>query len=141
MEYLRLPAPNSKILLFDYGAISPALVPNLRAQAKLIKNMIAKTTADLIEVGRNLIAVKHQLDHGQFIDWVENEVGIAKRTAQSYMAIARLAEAKGATVALLTPTTAHKLAAIAAPVEVVDHVLETVRSRTRSCPTAKSRTC
>src|SRR5262249_50845268 len=29
---------------FDYGAISPSLVPNLQAQAKLIKNMIAKTT-------------------------------------------------------------------------------------------------
>jgi Protein of unknown function (DUF3102) len=86
--------------------------------------MIAKTTADLIEVGRNLIAVKQQLDHGQFMDWVEIEVGIVKRTAQSYMAIARLADAKGATVALLPPTTAHRLAAISAPVEVVDHVLD-----------------
>jgi hypothetical protein len=109
---------------FDYSAISQSLVPNLQAQAKLIKNMIAKTTAGLIEVGRNLIAVKQQLDHGQFINWVEIEVGIVKRTAQSYMAIARLAEAKGATVALLPPTTAHKLAAFSAPVEVVDHVLD-----------------
>jgi ABC-type methionine transport system ATPase subunit len=40
------------------------------------------------------------------------------------MAIARLADAKGATVALLPPTTAHRLAAISAPVEVVDHVLD-----------------
>ena len=40
------------------------------------------------------------------------------------MAIARLADAKGATVALLRPTTAHRLAAISAPVEVVDHVLD-----------------
>src|SRR3981081_1957699 len=70
---------------FDYSGISPALVPNLQAQAKLIKNMIAKTTESIIEVGRNLIAVKQQLDHGQFMDWVEIEVGIVKRTAQSYM--------------------------------------------------------
>jgi hypothetical protein len=40
------------------------------------------------------------------------------------MAIARLSETKGATVALLPPTTAHRLAGISAPVEVVDHVLD-----------------
>jgi len=91
---------------------------------RLIKNMIAKTTEGIIEVGRSLIAIKQQLDHGQFIDWVEMEVGISKRTAQSYMAIARLFETKGATVALLPPTTAHRLAGISAPVEVVDHVLD-----------------
>ena len=125
----RRPVPRSYPVLKPaasqfYGAIPPSLVPNLQAQAKLIKDMIAKTTAGLIEVGRNLIAVKQQLDHGQFMDWVEIEVGIVKRTAQSYMAIARLADAKGATVALLPPTTAHRLAAISAPVEVVDHVLD-----------------
>src|ERR1700738_404451 len=64
-----------------YGAIPPSLVPNLQAQAKLIKDMIAKTTADLIEVGRNLIAVKQQLDHGQFMDWVEIEVSCEGATA------------------------------------------------------------
>jgi len=109
---------------FDYNTVPASIRSDLQAQAKLIKKLIAKTTADLIEVGRNLIAVKQQLDHGQFMDWVEIEVGIVKRTAQSYMAIARLADAKGATVALLPPTTAHRLAAISAPVEVVDHVLD-----------------
>jgi hypothetical protein len=109
---------------FDYNTVPASIRSDLQAQAKLIKKLIAKTTAGLIEVGRNLIAVKQQLDHGQFMDWVEIEVGIVKRTAQSYMAIARLADAKGATVALLPPTTAHRLAAISAPVEVVDHVLD-----------------
>jgi len=110
---------------FDYGAISPSLVSCLQAQAKLIKNMIARTTAAIIEIGNHLRAVKehHLVEHGQFIDWVESEVGIVKRTAQSYMAIARLAETKSATVALLPPTTAHRLAAISAPVEVVDYVI------------------
>ena len=129
-NFPRRPVPRSYSVLksaashFDYCGISPSLVPKLQAQAKLIKNLIAKTTEGLIEIGRNLVAVKQQLDHGQFMDWVEIEVGIVKRTAQSYMAIARLADAKGATVALLPPTTAHRLAAISAPVEVVDHVLD-----------------
>jgi hypothetical protein len=60
----RRPVPRSYPVLksaasqFDYAAILPSLVPNLQAQAKLIKDMIAKTTAGLIEVGRNLIAVR-----------------------------------------------------------------------------------
>jgi hypothetical protein len=129
-SFPRRPVPRSYSVLksaasqFDYCGISPSLVSHLQAQAKLIKNLIAKTTEGLIEVGRNLVAVKQRLNHGQFIDWVEIEVGIDKRTAQSYMAIARFAEAKGTTVALLPPTTAHRLAAISAPVEVVDHVLD-----------------
>jgi Protein of unknown function (DUF3102) len=109
---------------FNYGAVPPSLVPNLQEQAKLIKNLIAKTTEGLIEVGRNLVAVKQQLDHGQFIDWVEIEVGIARRTAQRYMRIAWLAETKSDSVSLLPPTTAYRLAAESAPREVVDHVLD-----------------
>jgi Protein of unknown function (DUF3102) len=111
---------------FDYSGISPSIISALQAQAKMIKGMIAKTTAALIEIGNHLLAVKdnHLVEHGQFIDWVESEVGICKRTAQAYMAIARLAETKSATVALLPPSTAHRLAAISAPVEVIDHVIE-----------------
>jgi hypothetical protein len=127
---LRRPVPRSYPVLklaalqFDYGAISPSLVPNLQAQAKLIKSMIAKTTADFIEVGFNLIAAREQLDHGQFIDWVETEVGINGRTAQRCMALARLAETKSDSLSLLPLTTAYRLAAKSAPSEVVDHVLD-----------------
>jgi Protein of unknown function (DUF3102) len=142
---LRRPVPRSYPVLklaalqFDYGAISPPLVPNLQAQAKLIKSMIAKTTADFIEVGFNLIAAREQLDHGQFIDWVETEVGINGRTAQRCMALARLAEIKSDSLSLLPLTTAYRLAAKSAPSEVVDHV--PVQLTARSCPTAKSKRC
>jgi hypothetical protein len=96
---------------FDYSGISPSTAADLQKQAELIKGLITKTTAGIIEIGRNLLAAKQHIEHGQFIDWVESEIGIADRTAQSYMAIARLAERKSATVALLPPTTAHRLAA------------------------------
>jgi hypothetical protein len=109
---------------FDYSGISPSLVPNLQAQANLIKNIIVKTTADLIEIGRNLIAAGDRLKHGLFIPWVETEIGIRGRTAQRYMALARLAEKKSDSVSLLLPTTAHRLAAKSAPPEVVAHVLD-----------------
>ena len=109
---------------FDYSGISPSIAADLQKQAQLIKGLITKTTAGIIEIGRNLLAAKQHIEQGQFIDWVGSEIGIADRTAQSYMAIARLAETKSARVALLPPTTAHRLAAKSAPVEVVDYVIE-----------------
>ena len=54
---------------------------------------------------------------------MQSEVGIAVRTAQAYMAAARLADAKGATIALLPPTTVHRLAQKSAPMKVVETVV------------------
>ena len=109
---------------FDYSAFDAETASNLRAQANRIRKRIGKATQDLIDIGRDLLAAKkYLLDHGEFIKWVESEVGIVRRTAQAYMAIAKLAEEKGAAIALLPPTTAHRLAAKSTPSEVVSEVV------------------
>ena len=108
---------------FDYNTVPASIRSDLQAQAKLIKKLIAKTTADLIDLGRHLIAAKQHIGHGLFIPWVEGEIGISGRTAQRYMAIAQLAEAKNDSVSLLPPTILHRLAAPSAPLEVVDYVI------------------
>ena len=114
---------------FDYSAFDDETASSLRAQAKRIRKRIGKTTQDLIDIGRDLLAAKrHLLDHGEFIEWVETEVGIVRRTAQAYMAVAKLAEEKGAAIALLPPTTAHRLAAKSTPSEVVSEVVATAQS-------------
>jgi hypothetical protein len=78
----------------------------------------------LIDIGRDLQAAKkHLLNHGEFIKWVESELGIVQRTAQAYMAVARLMDERGATIALLPPTTAHRLAAKSTPSEIVSEVV------------------
>jgi hypothetical protein len=101
----------------------------LRRQATRIKTRIGKATQDLIDIGRDLLAAKkHLIDHGDFIKWVEAEVGIARRTAQAYMAIAKLADDKGAAIALLPPTTVHRLASKSAPPEVVSEVVAKAQS-------------
>ena len=119
---------------FDYNTVPASIRSDLQAQAKLIKKLIAKTTADLIDLGRHLIAAKQHIGHGLFIPWVEGEIGISGRTAQRYMAIAQLAEAKNDSVSLLPPTILHRLAAPSAPLEVVDYVIGQAngrRNRTR----------
>jgi hypothetical protein len=108
---------------FDYNTVPASIRFDLQAQAKLIKKLIAKTTADLIDLGRHLIAAKQHIGHGLYIPWVEGEIGISGRTAQRYMAIAQLAEAKNDSVSLLPPTILHRLAAPSAPLEVVDYVI------------------
>jgi Protein of unknown function (DUF3102) len=114
---------------FDYSVIDADLASNLRRQATRIRTRIGKATQDLIDIGRDLLAAKkHLIDHGDFIKWVEAEVGIARRTAQAYMAIAKLADDKGAAVALLPPTTVHRLASKSAPPEVVNEVVAKAQS-------------
>jgi hypothetical protein len=114
---------------FDYSVIDADLASNLRRQATRIKTRIGKATQDLIDIGRDLLAAKkHLVDHGDFTKWVEAEVGIARRTAQAYMAIAKLADDKGAAIALLPPTTVHRLASKSAPPEVVSEVVAKAQS-------------
>lgn len=114
---------------FDYSVVDADLAANLRRQATRIRTRIGKATQDLIDIGRDLLAAKkHLIDHGDFVKWVETEVGIARRTAQAYMAIAKLADDKGAVIALLPPTTVHRLASKSAPPEVVSKVVAKAQS-------------
>jgi hypothetical protein len=109
---------------FDYSAFDADTASNLRSQANRIRKRIGKATQDLIDIGRDLLAAKKNLvDHGAFIEWVESEVGIVRRTAQAYMALAKFADDNGAAIALLPPTTAHRLAAKSAPPEIVSEVV------------------
>jgi hypothetical protein len=109
---------------FDYSAFDADTASNLRAQASRIRTRIGKATQDLIDIGADLLVAKKNLvEHGAFIKWVESEVGIVRRTAQAYMTLAKFADDKGAAVALLPPTTAHRLAAKSAPPEIVKEVV------------------
>jgi hypothetical protein len=125
-----MPAVLAVILkAFDYSALDAETASNLRAQANRIRKRIGRATQDLIDIGCDLLAAKKNvLDHGEFIKWVETEVGIARRTAQAYMAIAKLTDEKGAAIALLPPTTAHRLAAKSTPSEVVSEVVAKAQS-------------
>jgi hypothetical protein len=68
---------------FDYEHLAPDIAEGLRTEAARLRHLITKTTADMIEIGRDLISIKARLEHGQFADWVEREIGIGVRTAQA----------------------------------------------------------
>jgi hypothetical protein len=61
----------------------------LRARAERIRARIAKTVEDIVDAGRELLAVKSSISRDQFIKWVEDEVGISQSTAYRWMSLAR----------------------------------------------------
>jgi hypothetical protein len=111
------------LMPFDYGVVSSKIAMKLQAQADRIKLRIRKTTEDIIEIGRDLLAVKDDpnVKHGLFIKWLENGVGITRRSAQRYMGAARLWE-KNDTVTLLPPGVVYLLAAPSTPAEIIEAV-------------------
>jgi hypothetical protein len=78
----------------------------LKAAAERIHNL---RRAAVIDVGRELIAVKKRLDHGRFERWILAEFTMSPRTAQNYMAAAALVGEENETVSFLPPATLYKL--------------------------------
>lgn len=112
---------------FDYNEFDSDTAMKLLQQAELIRARLRKHTEDIIETGRDLLAVKDKIDHGLFVRWIEIELKIAPRTAKAFMSAARMAdETKSAMVALLPPATVYRLAAKSTPPEIRNQVLDRV---------------
>jgi len=118
--------PNQmEALKFDYGSLPPSVCKFLVGQAARIRQY---STKSIIQIGRDLLGAKHYLSHGEFLSWVESEVGFPRRTAQAYMRVASWASSKSATVALLPPTALYALSSSGVPQEFVEEVLRGVEN-------------
>jgi hypothetical protein len=106
---------------FDYGCVEGPAAKFLRGHAERIRRYVRNAT---VQIGKDLILAKHYLSHGEFLRWVEDEVGIPARTAQVYMRAAQWAEDKGALVAHLSPTLLYILSAPSTPMDLISGILE-----------------
>jgi hypothetical protein len=107
---------------FDYSALEPEIAEALRNQTARIREGLRNTVNNIIEIGRDLLAARGQLEHGHFGKWVEAEFPFTLRTAQNYMNAARL-EAESETVSLLPEKIVRLIAAKSTPPEIRDQVL------------------
>jgi Protein of unknown function (DUF3102) len=57
--------------------------------SEIARRIRARTASAVLESGRDLQRVKDVLKHGEFEDWLRDEVQMEPRTAQNYMAAAR----------------------------------------------------
>jgi hypothetical protein len=110
---------------FDYRNLPSSVTDFLKGQAHRIRRQAAMS---IIHIGKDLIAAKHYLSHGAFLNWVVAEVDIPPRTAQAYMQVAQWATGKNATVALLPPSLLYFLSASRTPETFVDDILRRIEA-------------
>lgn len=103
---------------FSYDAIDGGLADQLRRAAERIRARLRSSVSRVVEAGNLLRQAKERLQHGQFMAWVEREVGISPRSAARYMQLAEYATDKMDMVSNLEPGAAYALVAPSTPPEV-----------------------
>lgn len=56
-----------------------------------IKACLSNISANVVEIGRQLILAKSQISHGGWTSWLNENFGLGERTARNYMSVAALA--------------------------------------------------
>lgn len=118
---------------FDYASVPTSVAKFLKSQATRIRQYTGKT---IVQIGGDLVSAKHYLSHGQFLRWVESEVGIPPRTAQAYMRAAQWASDHRATAAVLPPSLLYILSSPSTPKEFAKAVERRIEAGEHISPTA-----
>lgn len=94
----------------------------IRDAAFRIRLRLERTQADIIEIGRDLIAVKERLGHGEFGPWIKTEFGMSADMASRFMNVARNMADQIPHGAEFAPSVLYELAAPSTSQEVRDVV-------------------
>lgn len=112
--------------LFSYAALSREDEAEVREAAERIKLRLRRTAEDIVEIGRDLLAVKERLSHGQFLPWIEAEFAMHQTTANKFMHVAEIYGEKVSQVLSLPATALYELAAPSTPQSVREQVEELI---------------
>jgi Protein of unknown function (DUF3102) len=118
---------------------SPSDIPSdlneeLESVANRVLDRLGNMTANIVEIGHELRAVKLRLEHGQFHNWIEAACKLSPRTAQLMMKAAEWAEGKDEIVSRLEPTAIYLLAAPSTPDSIRREVLSGLEHGQRPTP-------
>jgi Protein of unknown function (DUF3102) len=106
------------------GSNRLAIIPSLIAAAhKASEELAVKAMEQAIAAGQLLIEARDALPHGGWLSWLKENVPFSERTAQNYMRLAKLPEAKSARLADLglAPSAALRYVAGAARIPMPGH--------------------
>jgi hypothetical protein len=115
--------PTASVRAFDYTGIEPAIAEKMRQTATSIRSRHRGLIQVAIEIGVELMAVKEQIGHGRFRQWLQAEFPDSERTATNFMRAAEVFGTKTATVADLPPTVVYALAAKTTPAAGRDDIV------------------
>jgi NADH dehydrogenase/NADH:ubiquinone oxidoreductase subunit G len=113
---------------FDYAALPAEIATKAQIAASNIKLRLKRTVEDIIEIGRELTAVKAELPHGQFLPWIEREFEMSHVTATQFMNVAERFGGQILNNLTFKPTVLYALAAPSTPESVVNKAIEKVEA-------------
>lgn len=93
-----------------YNVFQPAIAKLAEEAAGRIRSHSESGRRSVVEIGKELLAMKRKLGHGLFGKWIDAEFDMSAKSAQNYMNLARMAEKSGA-VPGLSDTSLQLLAA------------------------------
>ncbi|MHC4867849.1 MAG: DUF3102 domain-containing protein [Planctomycetota bacterium] len=85
------------------------------AAEERIDARVKRTVEDIIANGEDLLAVKEELEHGQFGNWLKTRFGWSERSAQGFMTVAQWARSANFADLAIAPSAAYLLAAPSSP--------------------------
>lgn len=101
---------------FDYSSLESSVAALTRTTALRIRDNLKGTLLGIIAVGKDLVAIKEALPHGQFGLWLAAEFGWTDRTARNLMSVAeQFGKAEIISDLHIQPTAAYLLAAPSTP--------------------------
>jgi hypothetical protein len=99
----------------------------LRQRAAWGRELLARLTPAVIELGDIIAEAKDRIPHGFFGAWCTDALGIDRRSALNYAHLAKIAKTHGRErIEKLSLTAAHRIAAPSTPTAVVEVVLDRV---------------
>lgn len=113
---------------FDYAALPVDAALTARAAAERIKLRLKRTVEDIIEIGRELTAVKADLPHGQFLPWIAAEFEMTAQTAQNFIRVCERFGEQKQNYFVFQPTVLYALSAPSTPDAVIDKAVAKVES-------------
>jgi hypothetical protein len=117
-----VPAP-VPVASFDYTALEPDAAQFVREKTERIQKLMKRTVEDFAQIGGELIAIKGQLEHGQFKSWLDTYFPWGERTAEECMNLYRHPKTAKFADLGLGPSVARILSAPSTPVAVSDEVI------------------
>jgi hypothetical protein len=119
---------------FNYSALPTDVADTARAVADRIKGRHKRQMEAIIETGRDLLAMKELLEHGQFQEWLHAEFTWTDRTARNYMQVVEQFADKTEIISDLPPTEVYRLASPSTPPSVRDAVVSRLEAGERIEP-------
>lgn len=105
-------------------ALAKADAEFLREAADRIRVRMSRAGQDIVEIGRELIAVKDRVGHGNFLPWIDREFGMSDQSAANFMNVARRYGDQIPNGLEFQPAVLYALAAPSTPEEVRTEVAE-----------------